>query len=63
MAKAIVNVEQNYTGQLGKLITQETGILMNKSILKYDGRQINGEELVERVKGEDDVNVKLKFIQ
>lgn len=52
MAKAIVNVEQNYTGQLGKLITQETGILMNKSILKYDGRQINGEELVERVKGE-----------
>lgn len=51
-AKAIVNVEQNYTGQLGKLITQETGILMNKSILKYDGRQINGEELVARVKGE-----------
>lgn len=51
-AKVIVNVEQNYTGQLGKLIAQETGILMNKSILKYDGREIYGEELVERVKGE-----------
>lgn len=52
MAKVIANVEQNYTGQLGKLITQETGIMMNKSILKYDGREIYGEELVERVKGE-----------
>ncbi|WP_163192471.1 2-oxoacid:acceptor oxidoreductase subunit alpha [Clostridium thermarum] len=51
-AKVIVNVEQNYTGQLGKLITQETGILMSKSILKYDGRQINAEDIVARVKSE-----------
>ncbi|MDZ5035527.1 2-oxoacid:acceptor oxidoreductase subunit alpha, partial [Clostridium perfringens] len=34
-AKKIINVEQNFTGQLGKLITQETGILMTSSILKY----------------------------
>ncbi|MBL4932222.1 2-oxoacid:acceptor oxidoreductase subunit alpha [Clostridium paridis] len=47
-----INVEQNFTGQLGKLITQETGILMDSSILKYDGRQINGYELVERIKSE-----------
>ncbi|MDD7793106.1 2-oxoacid:acceptor oxidoreductase subunit alpha [Clostridium sp. 'White wine YQ'] len=47
-----INVEQNFTGQLGKLITQETGILMDSSILKYDGRQINGYELVERLKSE-----------
>jgi 2-oxoglutarate ferredoxin oxidoreductase subunit alpha len=52
IAKTIVNVEQNYTGQLGKLITQETGILMNKSILKYDGRQINAQDIVDRVKNE-----------
>jgi 2-oxoglutarate ferredoxin oxidoreductase subunit alpha len=52
IAKTIVNVEQNYTGQLGKLITQETGILMNKSILKYDGRQINAEDIAVRVKSE-----------
>ena len=48
----IVNVEQNYTGQLGKLIRQETGIYCNKSILKYDGRQITAEEIVEQFKGD-----------
>ena len=51
-AKIIVNVEQNFTGQLGKLISRETGILMNKSILKYDGRQIDAEEIAERIKRE-----------
>lgn len=49
ISKKIINVEQNFTGQLGKLITQETGILFDGSILKYDGRQIIGEEIVERV--------------
>ncbi len=51
-AKLIVNVEQNFTGQLGKLISQETGILMNKSVLKYDGRQLSAEEIVDRVQKE-----------
>lgn len=50
--KNIVNVEQNYTGQLAKLIRQETGIYCNKSILKYDGRQITAEEIVEQFKGD-----------
>ncbi|MGG7142756.1 2-oxoacid:acceptor oxidoreductase subunit alpha [Clostridium nigeriense] len=48
-AKKVINVEQNFIGQLGKLITQETGILMSSSILKYDGRQITGHEIVERL--------------
>ena len=48
-AKKVINVEQNFTGQLGKLITQETGILMSSSILKYDGRQITGHEIVEKL--------------
>lgn len=51
-AKHVVNIEQNYTGQLGKLVTQETGILMDKSILKYDGKQITPVEIYERVKSE-----------
>jgi 2-oxoglutarate/2-oxoacid ferredoxin oxidoreductase subunit alpha len=52
-AKKIINVEQNFIGQLGKLITQETGILMSSSILKYDGRQITGHEIVEKLGGEE----------
>lgn len=51
-AKEIINVEQNFTGQLGKLITQETGILMTKSILKYDGRQISGNDIVMKLREE-----------
>lgn len=50
--KKIINVEQNFTGQFGKLITQETGILMDFSILKYDGRQIIGSEIADKVKKE-----------
>ncbi len=52
-AKKIINVEQNFTGQLGKLITQETGILMTYSILKYDGRQICGNDIVARLRKEE----------
>jgi 2-oxoglutarate ferredoxin oxidoreductase subunit alpha len=51
-ARLVINVEQNYTGQLGKLITQETGIKMDKSILKYDGRQIDATEIYDRLKSE-----------
>lgn len=48
-AKNIINVEQNATGQLAGLIREETGICCNHSILKYDGRQISGEEIVSRL--------------
>lgn len=48
-AKTIINVEQNATGQLADLIRETTGILCNNSILKYDGRQISGEEIVDRL--------------
>ncbi|GAA0087060.1 2-oxoacid:acceptor oxidoreductase subunit alpha [Clostridium sp. CTA-7] len=51
--KEIINVEQNFTGQLGKLITQETGILMTSSILKYDGRQITGSDIVKKIGKEE----------
>lgn len=48
-AKRIINIEQNATGQLAGLIREETGIACTGSILKYDGRQISGEEIAERI--------------
>ena len=42
-------MEQNATGQLASLIREQTGIECHKSILKYDGRQISGEEIAKQV--------------
>lgn len=50
-AKKVINVEQNATGQLAGLIREETGIQCSHSILKYDGRQISGEEIVKELLG------------
>jgi 2-oxoglutarate ferredoxin oxidoreductase subunit alpha len=52
LAKKLVNVEQNFNGQLAKLIRMETGISINNSILKYDGRQLSSEEIYSKVKKE-----------
>ena len=49
-AKRVINIEQNATGQLAGLIREYTGIQCDASILKYDGRQISGEEIAARVK-------------
>lgn len=51
-AQNIINIEQNYTGQLAKLIRQETGIKCSHNILKYDGRQITAQEIVNKLKEE-----------
>lgn len=48
--KSIINIEQNATGQLAGLIREKTGLRCDHSILKYDGRQISGEEIVARIK-------------
>jgi len=48
-AKNIINIEQNATGQLASLIREVTGIKCTGSILKYDGRQISGEEIADRL--------------
>ena len=48
-AKYIINVEQNATGQLAGLIREKTGIQCTSSILKYDGRQISGEEIARAI--------------
>ena len=51
-ANKLVNVEQNYTGQLARLIRQETGFSMDHSILNYDGRQMCAYTIYKRVKKE-----------
>ncbi len=48
-AKQRINVEQNYTGQLAQLIREQTGIAMDASVLKYDGRQLTGAQIADRV--------------
>ena len=48
-AQQIINIEQNATGQLADLIREQTGIACISSILKYDGRQISGEEIADRI--------------
>lgn len=47
--RTLINVEQNATGQLASLIREETCINCSRSILKYDGRQISGEEITAQV--------------
>lgn len=52
IAKTIINVEQNYYGQMADLIRQETGITMTSSVLRFDGRPLSASEIVEKVKEE-----------
>lgn len=52
-ARRIINVEQNATGQFAGLVREKTGIVCTSSILKYDGRQISGEEIADRILKED----------
>jgi 2-oxoglutarate ferredoxin oxidoreductase subunit alpha len=49
-ADRIINIEQNATGQLAQLIREQTGITCTSGVLKYDGRQITGEELADRLR-------------
>ncbi len=52
-AKHIINVEQNATGQLAGMIREYTGIACSSSILKYDGRQMTGKQIANKVKRGD----------
>ncbi len=42
-ARYLVNVEQNFTGQLARVVRANTGRKVDASILKYDGRPISSE--------------------
>lgn len=47
----IINIEQNATGQLAALIRENTGIVCDSSILKYDGRPISSQEIYNKLNG------------
>jgi len=48
----VFSVENNAGAQLAKLIRRETGIAVNGSILKYDGRPFTVDELTRRISQE-----------
>jgi 2-oxoglutarate ferredoxin oxidoreductase subunit alpha len=49
-AKTVINIEMNYTGQLGSLMRQHTGLEANYQIVKYNGRQMSLDEVYNSVK-------------
>ena len=49
-AKKVILVEQNVTGQLGRLIREKTGIRIKNRILKYGGRPFTCDELKKELK-------------
>jgi 2-oxoglutarate ferredoxin oxidoreductase subunit alpha len=49
-ASKIITVENNAGGQLARLLRREIGINVDGSILKYDGRPFNLDELIAQVK-------------
>jgi len=49
-AKKLINIEQNATGQLSQLIRENTGIEIKSSILRYDGRPLCSEDIINKLK-------------
>jgi 2-oxoglutarate ferredoxin oxidoreductase subunit alpha len=49
-AKKVIDIENNYLGQLGGIITEGTGIKMNFHILKYNGRPMSTTEVYDALK-------------
>ncbi len=48
--KKTLLIESNYTGQLGNLITEKTGYMIENKMLKFDGRPFYVEEIDEKIK-------------
>ncbi len=49
-AKRIIDIEQNYSGQMAKLLAMEAGIRPTNWILKYNGRPFSSTEVADAVK-------------
>jgi len=45
-AKRIVSIEENYTGQLAQLVQEQTGVMIDQRINKFDGRPFSEDEVV-----------------
>jgi 2-oxoglutarate ferredoxin oxidoreductase subunit alpha len=48
----LVGVEGNFSGQFSLLLREQTGHKMDYKILRYDGRALSPQDIVERVKSE-----------
>jgi len=48
--KRVIDVEDNYLGQLGQVIKEQTGIVPNFHVLKYTGRPMTTTEVYEAIK-------------
>lgn len=48
--KRIIDIEDNYSGQLGEVIKEKTGIAPNYHILKYSGRPMTTTEVYDAIK-------------
>jgi 2-oxoglutarate/2-oxoacid ferredoxin oxidoreductase subunit alpha len=49
-AQRIITVENNYSGQLAEIVKQETGIVANFRVLKYNGRPMSTTEVYDALK-------------
>jgi 2-oxoglutarate ferredoxin oxidoreductase subunit alpha len=49
-AKTVIDIEMNYSGQLGSLVRQYTGLEANHQIVKYNGRPMSLDEVYNGVK-------------
>jgi 2-oxoglutarate ferredoxin oxidoreductase subunit alpha len=49
-ARKLVLVEGNYTGQLNRLLRQETGLKAHHLVLRYDGRPFTPEYILGELK-------------
>ena len=49
-ARRVLNVECNYSAQMGSLIREKTGIEIKNNLLKYDGRPFYPEEIIAQIK-------------
>jgi 2-oxoglutarate ferredoxin oxidoreductase subunit alpha len=49
-ARRVIDIENNYTGQLAMIIRMTTGIDIKDKVLKYDGRPFSGDELAQKVR-------------
>lgn len=49
-ARYLINIEGNYSAQYAGLVAEQTGIRIADNLLKYDGRPIYPEEIVDKVK-------------
>ena len=48
-AKRIVSIEENYSGQLAQLVQEQTGVMIDQRINKFDGRPFSEDEVVNAV--------------